>query len=91
MRNNIEEHDQFEHIDVAAACGFEDECLVLSIRRDLPGTLLRMISKGPGSLHLWAAKEYAENGERIFDALWNGERWTNLQVRAHITLQDTRA
>ena len=46
---------------------------------------------GPGSLHLWAAKEYAENGERIFDALWNGERWTNLQVRAHITVQDTRA
>ena len=89
MRNSIDEHDQFEHIDVAAACGIEDECLVLSIRRDLPDTLMRMITQGPGSLHFWAVKEFAENGERLFDALWNGERWVNLQVRAHATVQDT--
>lgn len=70
---HIDGYDQFEHIDVAAARGTEDECLVLSIRRDPRGTLLRMITEGPGSLHLWAVEETAENGERIFDALLSGE------------------
>ena len=89
VRRDIEEHDQFEHNDVAVACGIEHECLILSIRRDLPGTLLQMISEGPGSLHFWAAKEFARDGERIFDALWNGERWLKLQVRAHVPVPDT--
>ena len=85
----MDEYDHFEHIDVAAACGIEHECLNLSVRRDLPGTLLRMISEGPGSLYFWAVKKFAEDGERIFDALRNGKRWMNLQVRENISVQDT--
>lgn len=88
-RREIDKLDEFEHIDVAAGCGINHECLILSIWKDLPGTLLRMISDGPGNLHFWAAKEFAHNGERIFHALWNGERWLKLQVRADVFVQGT--
>ena len=45
VRRSVDKHEQFEHIDVAAACGIKHECLILSIRRDLPGTFLRMIKR----------------------------------------------
>ena len=50
LRRGIAEYDEFEHIDVAAECGIEGECLILSVQRDLAGTLPRMITEGPGSL-----------------------------------------
>ena len=81
LRREIPEYEDFEHIDIAAACGIEDECLILSVRRDLEKTLLRMIEEGPGSLHFWASKKFSEDDERLFDNLWNGDRWNDLQVR----------
>jgi len=80
LRRGIAEFDKFEHIDIAAECGIAGECLILSIRKDLPGALKHMITEGPGSLHFWASKAFTADGERLFNALWNGDRWIDLEV-----------
>lgn len=54
------------------------------MRKDLAKVLKRMIADGPGEVHLWAQKKFSEDNERLYDALWNGDRWNDLQARAHL-------